>query len=397
MPDDWFDGDGAGGPPGAYEQGGVTGGAGGAVFYPSDTNPAGAESDPFAYTNGSLLTPWSGHFDSSKYAVGGGPAAYKPFQFGDFSYQAPNVGTFQERYDNPGDFKYGDYVAPGAFKAPNAADMRRDPGYQARLDAGQKALLASKAAQGVLKTGGTAKAIQRQGQTDASQEYGNVYNRKLGEYNMGVEQGRFAYGTNRSNNAENYDRNVSNQRQGYQIRQGAFKDNAAIGLQQGQLGYDVAQGTYDRNLSLHRQQYDDERQYANAVAAAGASGANQAYGRALDDYTRSRDEFWTNQDRQYSILDREANRGYGAASDYANTSAGLATDRGNAQASGTVGSANAWTGALGSIGQYAGDAALYYGTRGSNAPKTAQRPSGYSTPPYAGPYQLPRGSNEAQY
>ena len=43
------------------------------------------------------------------------------------------------------------------------------------------------------------------------------------------------------------------------------------------------------------------------------------------DYNRSRDEFWTNQDRQYAILDREANRGYDAARDYGYAQAGLAT------------------------------------------------------------------------
>ena len=35
-----------------------------------DTNPEGAAADPFAYTQGSLLTPWQGRFNSGGYGVG---------------------------------------------------------------------------------------------------------------------------------------------------------------------------------------------------------------------------------------------------------------------------------------------------------------------------------------
>jgi hypothetical protein len=60
-------------------------------------------------------------------------------------------------------------------------DVTQDPSYQFRLQEGQKALERSAAAKGTLLTGGTAKALARYGQDYASTEYGNVYNRALGE------------------------------------------------------------------------------------------------------------------------------------------------------------------------------------------------------------------------
>lgn len=60
-------------------------------------------------------------------------------------------------------------------------DVTQDPSYQFRLQEGQKALERGAAAKGTLLTGGTAKALARYGQDYASTEYGNVYNRALGE------------------------------------------------------------------------------------------------------------------------------------------------------------------------------------------------------------------------
>ena len=367
----------------AWDDAGYDAGWGSAVYAPDDTGSAPSGGgydageggyDPFAYTRGSLLTPWEGHFDSSRFGTGGpGVADYKAFEFGDFAYKPALPDSFNERYNDPGEFKYGDFTAPPEFKPPTEADMQADPGYQARLNKGMKVLQASRAAQGLLRTGGTAKGLVRFGQNEASEEYDKVYGRRLGENQLAYGRAKDVYGINRANAAENFDRNVSNARQAHQIRQGDWRGNADVTLEGSRLGYDVAQGTYDRNLSLHRQQYEDERAHANAVAAASAAGANQAYNRALDDYTRSRDEFWTNQDRQYAILDREATRGYGAARDYAGMQSGIYMDRGDAQASGRVGSANAWNGALGNIGSYAADAAFYAARRPTTTSTTTRR------------------------
>lgn len=58
-----------------------------------------------------------------------------------------------------------------------ASDMMADPGYQFRMDEGQKALERSAAARGGLMSGATGKALMRYGQDFASNEYNNAYNR----------------------------------------------------------------------------------------------------------------------------------------------------------------------------------------------------------------------------
>lgn len=56
-------------------------------------------------------------------------------------------------------------------------DMQNDPGYQFRMDQGQKALEASAAARGGLMGGNFGTALSQYGQDYASNEYNNAYNR----------------------------------------------------------------------------------------------------------------------------------------------------------------------------------------------------------------------------
>jgi len=57
------------------------------------------------------------------------------------------------------------------------SDFTKDPGYQFRMDEGQRGLEAGAAARGGLLNGGTLKALTRYGQDFASNEYSNAYNR----------------------------------------------------------------------------------------------------------------------------------------------------------------------------------------------------------------------------
>jgi hypothetical protein len=59
----------------------------------------------------------------------------------------------------------------------SAADFQQDPGYQFRMQQGQRALEASAAARGGLLSGGTGKNLVDYGQNFASNEYSNAYNR----------------------------------------------------------------------------------------------------------------------------------------------------------------------------------------------------------------------------
>ena len=85
------------------------------------------------------------------------------------------------------------------FQAPTGATEQNDPGFQFRLQQGQQALERSAAAKGGLLTGGTAQAEQQFGQDYASNEYGNVYNRALGQYQQ-------AYNQFQQNQANQYNR-----------------------------------------------------------------------------------------------------------------------------------------------------------------------------------------------
>ena len=89
----------------------------------------------------------------------------------------------------------------GAFSPPTGVDEQNDPGYQFRIDQGNKAIQSSAAARGTLLTGGTLKALAGYSQGLASNEYGNVFNRALqtNQQNFGINQGNFGNLYNLSN------------------------------------------------------------------------------------------------------------------------------------------------------------------------------------------------------
>lgn len=72
----------------------------------------------------------------------------------------------------------------GEFSAPEfdfqGVNMAEDPGVQYRMDAARKALEASAAARGGLLGAGTQRALIRESQGLASQEFGNAYARQYG-------------------------------------------------------------------------------------------------------------------------------------------------------------------------------------------------------------------------
>lgn len=100
------------------------------------------------------------------------------------SYNAPN-------YMDPGEFDPGPAFTFREFTAPTGETMLKEPGFQFRMDQGRKALQASQFGKGQGLTGAAAKGIEEYGQNFASQEFGNVYNRALQEYD-----------TNRNNAAD---------------------------------------------------------------------------------------------------------------------------------------------------------------------------------------------------
>lgn len=83
----------------------------------------------------------------------------------------------QKKWREAGESALGRLVDPSMMRTFQASDFQKDPGYDFRLQQGQRGLEASAAARGNLNSGATLKALQRYGQDYASNEYLNAYNR----------------------------------------------------------------------------------------------------------------------------------------------------------------------------------------------------------------------------
>lgn len=97
-----------------------------------------------------------------------------------------------------------------SFSAPSGQDvLTSDPGYGFRLSQGEQALQGSAAARGTLNTGGTLKDILNYGQSAASQEYSDAFNRALGIYttNRNNAFGNAQQNFTQDTTANNYDFN----------------------------------------------------------------------------------------------------------------------------------------------------------------------------------------------
>jgi hypothetical protein len=99
---------------------------------------------------------------------------------------APDLGP---QYNWPG---LPGFVAP-TFAKPTYEQVLQEPGYEFRLGAGRGALEHGAAARGVLRSGGTLRDILEYGQKFGAQEYGNVYNRALTEYDRTYQAAKDAY------------------------------------------------------------------------------------------------------------------------------------------------------------------------------------------------------------
>lgn len=325
-------------------------------------------SDPFGYTNGSLLQPWTQPFIAPDSTKGGVAApALTPWSYADFSYNFKAPGGYNAtQFQAPGKFTYMDMEAPSPFRAPSASDVEADPAYQARLAGGTRAIERTAAREGNLRGGGTLKGLAKYGQELSSEEYDKIYGRKASEYDRAYGINRDLYTTNRGNAAENYDRNFRTQfdvhNANESARLGAYQASSDVALRGGELGYNIATGTYDRNQANAKAAWDSQQEMARAAAAAANAGNARDYDRAMAEYQMAHDLFRENQGIQWDRLAGMTNLGYGAASQQAGfagarggTLADLYTGGANAQAAGTIGGANAWNGALGGIANSAMD------------------------------------------
>lgn len=141
------------------------------------------------------------------------------------SYGAPDYidpGAF-----DPGPaFSYGEFSYPD-FAAPTADDLKNDPGFEFRLNQGRKALEASAAGRGTIRSGASLKNILEYGQNFASQEYGDVYNRALRQYDTNRDNAFGNYSTNRNNASDIWGKQYGQRKDVYDASaQNAFQHNA---------------------------------------------------------------------------------------------------------------------------------------------------------------------------
>lgn len=148
------------------------------------------------------------------------------------------------------------------FVPPTDVTEQNDPGFQFRLQQGQQALENSAAARGGLLSGGTAKALEQYAQDYASNEYQNVYNRSLTDYQQ-------AYNIFNQNQANIFNR---------------YADLAGIGQTSAQQlsNAGLATGSNVGNTLLTSgAQIGQDLNNAAAARASGYVGAANAYGSAL--------------------------------------------------------------------------------------------------------------------
>lgn len=126
--------------------------------------------------------------------------------------------------------------------------MTQDPGYQFRLNEGNKAINASMAARGLSGSGAALKALTRYGQDYATQDYQNNFNRQMQIANMGQESA-----TNLSGAAGTLGSNLSNNTTGL----GNAQASQIIGAN------NARQQNMNQMLSMGTALFSDERLKTN--------------------------------------------------------------------------------------------------------------------------------------
>jgi hypothetical protein len=154
------------------------------------------------------------------------------------------------------------------FQAPTDVTEKNDPGYQFRLQEGLKMLDNSAAAKGGLLSGNTLRGEQNYTQDYASNEYGNVYNRAMQEY-----QNRFNIDSANKTRKFNDLASLS----------GVGQTTATQLGQEGQAAAD----NVSRTLLTSGQQIGENINNAAAARASGYVAGSNAYGSALSGGTNS--------------------------------------------------------------------------------------------------------------
>lgn len=171
----------------------------------------------------------------------------------------PPVPTIAPR-ETPAPFAYDPYQAGpdfsyDAFAAPTIQDAQNEPGYAFARDEGIKALENSKAAQGILRTGGTLKDILGWGDRFAEQNYGNVYTRAGQTYDRNQKNAFEGWSANALQRANAYTLNRNN-------AFSAWDANNGLGASVFDTNKNLAFDTYDRQAQAAQQMFAPKQRAA---------------------------------------------------------------------------------------------------------------------------------------
>jgi hypothetical protein len=244
-------------------------------------------------------------------------------------------------------FKVEGFDPNTLFEQFNAQEMEQDPGYAFRLSEGQKAIERSTAAKTGLQSGAALKAAARFGQEMGSQEYQNAFNRFQANKAFQAQEYGNAFNrftTERSNMLAPLQA-LTASGQASAAGQAAAAGNFASGASQALQGYGAGTSAAYGNYGAT----------ASDIAARTGAGASAAYG-----------NYGAGMSNTYASSSAARQSAYGqagatAANAYGNLGSNLTniygqqgtntinaiTGAANARAAGQIGSANAFTNALG--------------------------------------------------
>lgn len=296
----------------------------------------GSLTAPPTLTSAPTLSGPSSPFSNPAFTAPGGGS----FSYGD--YQAPDKFSYGD-YQAPDKYSNAAFTAPDKFVAPDDVTMQNDPGWKFRQKTGQQEFLNSAAAKGLGRSGGTMKDFINYNQEAASQEYGNVYNRALGEwntdygaklgtyqtntanaanvYNTNANQGLTAYQTNRANAADIYNTNANMGLTAYNTNRGnAFQNyqtNFGNALQGWQANTANNTNVYNTNWGAQKDVYNAAMQGWQGTNAlntdiwktqnANTMANNQVnWNQDWQQYLQQYDAFKRNQEWPYQVLNQQS-------------------------------------------------------------------------------------------
>ena len=209
------------------------------------------------------------------------PGRWKRPAGADTPYPAVPRYTAPDRPDLP-DFSYEKYEGIDPFQAPSLEDARRDPGFEFRMQEGQRALESSAAAKGMLRSGQTWKDLQKYGQQMGELGYQNVYNRQLGEWDRAARQNLLDYQQGYGVARDISDRARQNVFDEYRFEREAAMDEFAPLMTAWPYQYQMAgldrDQEYDRSWEeyLHEKQRFEEARDLKSSTLAGLMGMGAA-------------------------------------------------------------------------------------------------------------------------